>query len=124
MENYQFCGISINCGKTFLLKPLSLVYRSFVNPATSTFAWVGTEQAELLFRNDFRWSPQVIPWHDLLLLLKGEPIHNYINQLLRLPLLKHTRKHTHTYTHTHTRTNNRSRQLLSQRPPHQRLQGP
>ena len=64
-----------NCGKTFLLKPLSLVYRLFINPATSTFAWVGAEQAELLFLNDFRWSPQVIPWHDLLLLLEGEPVH-------------------------------------------------
>ena len=64
-----------NCGKTFLLKPLSLVYRSFVNPATSTFAWVGAEQAELLFLNDFRGSPQVIPWHDMLLLLEGEPVH-------------------------------------------------
>ena len=43
-----------NCGKTLLLKPLSLVYRSLVNPATSTFACVGAEQAELLFLNDFR----------------------------------------------------------------------
>ena len=51
------------------------MYRSFVNPATSTFAWVGAEQAELLFLNKFRESPQVIPWHDLLLLLEGEPVH-------------------------------------------------
>ena len=64
-----------NCGKTFLLKPLSLVYRSFVNPGTSTFVWVGAEQAELLFLNNFRWGPQVIPWHDLLLLIEGEPVH-------------------------------------------------
>ena len=64
-----------NCGKTFLLKPLSLVYRSFVNPATSIFAWVGAEQTKLLFLNDFHWSPHVIPWHDLLSLLEGEPVH-------------------------------------------------
>ena len=64
-----------NCCKTFLLKPISLVYRSFVNPATSTFAWVGAEEAELLFLNDFCWSPQIVPWHDLLLLLEGQPVH-------------------------------------------------
>ena len=51
------------------------MYRSFVNPATSTFAWFGAEQAELLFLNDSRWSPQVIPWQDLLILLEGEPVH-------------------------------------------------
>ena len=70
-----FIAGSANCGKTFLLKPLSLMYRSFVNPSTSTLAWVGAEEAELLSLNDFHWSPQVIPWHDLLLLLEGEPVH-------------------------------------------------
>ena len=35
-----------NCGKTFFLKLISLVYSSFVNPATSTFAWVAAGQAE------------------------------------------------------------------------------
>ena len=40
-----------------------------------SFAWVGAEEAELLFLNDFCWSPQIVPWHDLLLLLEGEPVH-------------------------------------------------
>ena len=57
-----------NCGKTFLLKPLNSIYHNFKNPATGTFAWVGVENAECIFLNDFRW-------HDLLLLLEGEPIH-------------------------------------------------
>ena len=30
-----------NTGKIFLLNPLNIVYKSFTNPATSTFAWVG-----------------------------------------------------------------------------------
>ena len=76
-----------NCVKTFLLKPLSLVYRSFVNPATSTFAWVGAEQAELLFINDLRWSPEVIPWHDLLLLLVEVGSINEGLQILLLGIL-------------------------------------
>lgn len=64
-----------NCGKTFLLNPLNVVYRTFTNPATTTFAWVGAEEAEVLFLNDFRWSPQMIPFHDLLLMLEGQEVH-------------------------------------------------
>lgn len=64
-----------NTGKTFLLNPLSLVYKIFSNPASSTFAWVGAERAEVIFLNDFRWNQQIIPWHDLLLMLEGQPVH-------------------------------------------------
>ena len=64
-----------NCGKTFLLKPLNSIYHTFKNPATGTFAWVGVENAECIFLNDFRWNEKIIQWHDLLLLLEGEPVH-------------------------------------------------
>ncbi len=64
-----------NCGKTFLLNPLNAVFNTFTNPATTTFAWVGASEAEVVFLNDFRWSPQIIPWHDLLLLLEGQEVH-------------------------------------------------
>ena len=64
-----------NCGKTFILKPLTVLFRTFENPATGTFAWVGVEDAECIFVNDFRWSPTLIPWHDLLLMLEGEVVH-------------------------------------------------
>ena len=64
-----------NCGKTFLLNPLTEIFHCFVNPASTTFAWVGAEEAEVIFLNDFRWSSQLIPWHDLLLLLEGQPVH-------------------------------------------------
>ena len=64
-----------NCGKTFILNPLNRVFATFSNPATTTFAWVGAEHAECIFLNDFRWSAQVIPWHDLLLMLEGQPVH-------------------------------------------------
>ena len=64
-----------NTGKTFLLNPLNIVYKSFTNPATSTFAWVGAENAEVIFLNDFRWNSQIIQWHDLLLMLEGQPVH-------------------------------------------------
>lgn len=64
-----------NCGKTFILKPLVEIYKCFLNPASSTFAWVGVEHCEAIFLNDFRWSQQIIPWHDFLLLLEGETVH-------------------------------------------------
>lgn len=64
-----------NCGKTFLFNPLRKVYEAFSNPATGSFAWVGVEKAEVIFLNDFRWSQQLIPWHDLLLLLEGQEVH-------------------------------------------------
>jgi hypothetical protein len=48
-----------NCGKTFLFSPLPILYKAFNNPATTTFAWVGVEDAEVILLNDFRWSSQV-----------------------------------------------------------------
>ena len=33
------------------------------------------ESAEIIFKNDFRWSPQVLPLHDMLLLLEGQTVH-------------------------------------------------
>ena len=66
---------SANCGKTFLLNPLNVIFNTFSNPASSNFAWVGAESAEIIFLNDFRWNPHVLPWHDMLLLLEGQTVH-------------------------------------------------
>ena len=60
-----------NCAKTFLLNPLNTIYKRFSNPASTTFAWVGAEQSEVVFLNDFRWSAQIIPWHDFLVVIIG-----------------------------------------------------
>ena len=32
-----------NCGKTFILDPLRVIYKSFVNPATCTYALMGVD---------------------------------------------------------------------------------
>jgi hypothetical protein len=64
-----------NCGKTFILKPLTQLYATFCNPASGSFAWIGIQDVECIFLNDFRWNPQLIPWHDLLLMLEGEVVH-------------------------------------------------
>ena len=63
-----------NCGKTFILNPLNVVYKTFSNPASTSFAWIGVENCEILFLNDFRWSSQILAWHDMLLLLEGQTV--------------------------------------------------
>ena len=60
-----------NCGKTSILKPLTLIHKTFTNLATSTFVWNGAESAEIIFLNDFQWNNQLIRLHDVLLLLEG-----------------------------------------------------
>ena len=43
-----------NCGKTFLLSPLTSIFQTFANPATTSYAWLGVEKAEIILLNDFR----------------------------------------------------------------------
>ena len=64
-----------NCGKTFILLPLKSIYKAFCNPATGTFAWMGADEAEIIYLNDFRWSATVIAWADLLQALEGDLVH-------------------------------------------------
>ena len=64
-----------NCGKTFILNLLNVVYKTFSNPTSPSFAWIGVENYEILFLNDFRWSSQILAWHDMLLLLEGQTVH-------------------------------------------------
>ena len=33
-----------NCGKSFLLDPLELICKTFMNPSTTSYAWVGLEE--------------------------------------------------------------------------------
>jgi len=65
-----------NCAKTFMLKPLKTIFGDsvFENPAHDKFAWVGANHAKVFLLNDFRWSKEIIPWHDMLLLLEGETV--------------------------------------------------
>ena len=64
-----------NCGKTFLLSPLQLIYKTFNNPANDKYIWLGSEKAEVIFLNDFRWSLKMISWKEMLLLLEGQTVH-------------------------------------------------
>lgn len=64
-----------NCGKSFLLNPVEHIFKCFVNPATGKYAWVGLDECELAYLNDFRWSQELIAWNDFLLLLEGQTVH-------------------------------------------------
>lgn len=72
--NVMICGPT-NCGKSFLLDPLEISFHAFVNPANNRYCWVGLEEAEVVYLNDFRWSPEMISWSDFLLLLEGSTVH-------------------------------------------------
>ena len=52
-RNIMIVGPS-SCAKTFLLKPLSLMYKSFNNPANEMYAFGRTADAEIIFLYDFR----------------------------------------------------------------------
>ena len=73
-RNIYICGPA-NCGKTFILDPLWLIFKSFLSPATCSYAWLGGEDKEIIFLNDFRYSPIILPWSDMLLLLEGHVVH-------------------------------------------------
>ena len=62
-------------GKTFLFDPLCHLFTTFVNPAVDKYAWVGAEESEVIYLNDFRWSPEMISWKDFLLLPEGHIVH-------------------------------------------------
>ena len=62
-------------------RPLKLIIFSdsiFENPAANDkYAWVGSEKKRKSFfssLNDFRWSKDLIPWHDMLFLLESETV--------------------------------------------------
>ena len=38
-----------SCGKTFLLKLLEPLFKTFANPASGKYAWVGADAAEIIF---------------------------------------------------------------------------
>ena len=63
-----------DCGKSFLLLPLELLFKTFSNPTKGTFNWVGIHESECIFLNDFRWHKDILQWEDLLRLLAGERV--------------------------------------------------
>lgn len=65
-----------NTAKTFLLKPLKVIFkeRLFENPAKDKYCWTGVENAQVICLQDFRYNSDIISWSDFLLLLEGETV--------------------------------------------------
>ena len=72
---YQNIHGPANSGKTFIIKPLTVIYNAFSNPATGSFAWIGVDEAEIIYLNDFRWDPKIIAWADFLQAPEGDVVH-------------------------------------------------
>ena len=73
-----------NCGKTFILQPLSVIFKCFQNPSASAFARVGADEAEIITLSELRWSIKLITWNDFLLLLEGSRfIYQFPSLILR-----------------------------------------
>ena len=51
---------SANTAKSFLLKPLEGIFKVFSNSASDKYAWVGSDEAELILLQDLRWSSELI----------------------------------------------------------------
>ncbi len=64
-----------NCGKSFLFAPLEDLFKAFVNPAVGKYAWIGLDECEVAYLNDFRWTSETIEWNVFLLLLEGATVH-------------------------------------------------
>ena len=60
-RNVMLVGCA-NSGKSFLLNPLCALFKTFVNPAVDKYAWLGAEEHEVIYLNDFRWSSALITW--------------------------------------------------------------
>ena len=49
-----------NCGKSFLLNPIELMFKVFVSPATAWYAWVGLDKCEVADLSDSRHTTEII----------------------------------------------------------------
>ena len=65
-----------NCAKTFILSPVSKVFKdTLISPSLTKYAWIGADETEIIFLNDYRYNPEQISWDDLLRLLEGATVH-------------------------------------------------
>ena len=72
-RNLMLVGRS-NCAKTFMLKPLKMIFPEsiFENPSRDKFGWIGAQNARVMLLQDFRYAKEMIAWNDLLLLLERD----------------------------------------------------
>ena len=66
-----------NGGKSLILRPLEKLFRCLSNPAMNTFSFSGVAGKQVIFLDDFRFSPaegKPLSWSQMLLLLGGATV--------------------------------------------------
>ena len=58
--SYLYITGPANCGKTFILDCLQVSNKTLVSPATCSYAWLGMEETEVIFLNDFYYTPAIL----------------------------------------------------------------
>ncbi len=61
-------------GKTFLLKPLKMIYNCFENPSHAKFNFFKAADCEIIVLNELRLTGEVMPWDQALQLLEGDTV--------------------------------------------------
>lgn len=76
-RNVMICG-ETNCAKSFMLMPLTKIFRCFMTPSPGSYNWVDAPDKEIIFLNDLRYEKdgekKVMSWNLFLNLLEGAPI--------------------------------------------------
>ena len=84
-RNFMICGPA-NCAKSFMLMPLTEIYRCFVTPSQGSYNWVEAPEKEVIFLNDLRYEKDgektVMPWNMFLNLLEGAPVNILLTYLI------------------------------------------
>lgn len=57
-----------DCGKSFLLEPIEDICSTFSDPTAGRYAWVELEGKQVIYLNDIRYTSELIPWSDFLVL--------------------------------------------------------
>ena len=65
---------STNRAKSFCLKPLTLVYRTFKPPDTGSHQLADLKGSEVIWLNEFEYDPTFLSWRKLKDFLEGEPL--------------------------------------------------
>ena len=68
-------AIYLSVVQHIVAKRSSLTHNGSRMNATCSYALLGVEDKEVIFLTDFRWSPVILPWNDMLLLLEGHIVH-------------------------------------------------
>lgn len=50
------------------------MFKCFINLATGTYAWVGLDECEVVYLNNFKQSAELTVWNNFLFLLEGKKV--------------------------------------------------